>query len=132
MGVLEDSLKVVKLATTLANPELYQAATKANVEALELSNKNIELQRKIGELESQVSDLEAKLKLTGEVFREGEFVYRVGDPGGFCSRCWDVEHKLVHIIRMDKGKDRGTGPGCPECKTFTWGHGQNPRMKAGA
>ena len=43
MGVLESSMEVVKLAGKIANPELVQAATKANVEALELSHKNLEL-----------------------------------------------------------------------------------------
>ena len=127
MGLLESSLEVVKLAGKLANPDLVLAATKANIDALELSTKNIELQKKITELENHEKELLAKLTLTGEVFREGEFVYRDGEPTGYCSRCWDVDHRLVHIITMDSG--RGLRPGCPQCKTFTYGHAQNPRMR---
>ena len=37
MGLLESSMEVMKLAGKIANPELVQAVTKANVEALELS-----------------------------------------------------------------------------------------------
>jgi len=129
MGLLESSLEVVKLAGKIANPELVQAATRANIEALELSTKNIELQKKITELENHAKEVEAKLKLTGEVFREGEFVYRDGEPRGYCSRCWDVDRRLVHIITMDAGQGRGLRPGCPQCKTYTHGRGQNPRMK---
>jgi len=37
MGLLDSSLEVMKLAGKIANPELVQATTKANIEALELS-----------------------------------------------------------------------------------------------
>ncbi len=128
MGVLESSMEVVKLAGKIANPELVQAATKANVEALELSHKNLELQRKATQLEIQVSDLEAKLKLTGQVFRQDGFVYMDGDPEGLCSRCWDVDRKIVHVIQIHFGKD-GVKPGCPQCKTAMWHHPpRNPRL----
>jgi hypothetical protein len=129
MGLLETSLEVVRLAGKIANPELVQAATKANIEALELSGKNLELQKKIGDLEARVSELEAKLRLTGEVFREGDFVFLEGELKGYCSRCWDVDRRLVHIIRMDRGPGRGIGSACPECKTATYGSAQNPRKK---
>ena len=111
----------------MANPELLRAATKANVEALELSTKNLELHKNAEELKNKVKELEAQLALTGEVFREGDFVYHEGERRGFCSRCWAVEHKLVHIIQMDKSKGP-FGCGCPQCRAFTRGHGQNPRM----
>ena len=128
MGLLETSLEVVKLATRIANPELVQAATKANIEALELSGKNLELRKRAEDLESKVKGLEAQLTLTGEVFREGPFVFREGERGGYCSRCWDVEHKLVHIIKISR-KDGGLGHGCPQCQIFPWGNPSNPRMK---
>lgn len=130
MGLVETSLEVVKLATKLANPELVQTATKANIEALELSGKNLELHKDAEELRNKVKELEAQLALTGEVFRHGDLVFREGEQRGYCSRCWDVEHKLIHIVMIDKGKGQGMGNGCPQCKTFFWaGHGQNPRMK---
>jgi hypothetical protein len=131
MGILETSLEVVKLATAVANPQLIQAATRANIEALELSTKNLELHKKVLQLEEQVKELNANLILTGEVFREGDHVFRDGEPTSYCSRCWDAEHKLIHIIFMDMGQGRGYKPGCPQCKTATHGRGQNPRMKQG-
>jgi hypothetical protein len=131
MGLLDSSMEVVKLAGKIANPELVQAAMKANVEALELSQKNLELQKKATQLETQVSDLEAKLKLTGEVFRAPEntsVVFLEGDPTGFCSHCWDVDHQLIHIIRMNNPNHAGLG--CPHCKTMLLNRSvQNPRMK---
>src|SRR6202795_4991733 len=103
MGLIDTSLEVLKLASKIANPELVQAATRANIEALELSGKNLELRQRAEELENQVKELKAQLLLTGEVFREGDLVFREGDlvfregeQRGYCSRCWDVERKLVH------------------------------------
>ena len=127
--MLENSLKVLKLATQIANPELVQAATQANIEALELSGRNLELRKQAEELENQVKELKAQLTLTGEVFRDGDLVFREGEQRGYCSRCWDVEHKLVHIVSMGPGGRSGHN-GCPQCKTFyNFGHVGNPRMK---
>jgi len=109
---------------------LLPSVMRANIEALELSQKNIELQKRVTELEIQANELEEKLVLTGEVFRDGDHVFRDGELGGFCSRCWDVEHMLVHVIFMNTGKGSGIRPGCPNCKIETRGRGQNPRMKA--
>ena len=69
MGLLETSLEVVKIAGKLANPELIQAATKANIEALELSKQNLELQKRATALDDKIRELDDKLKLTGVVFR---------------------------------------------------------------
>jgi hypothetical protein len=126
MGLLESSLEVLKLAGKIANPELVQAATKANIEALELSTKNIELQKKAAELEEKVEGLEATIALKGEVFRHSDFVYLKGDPHACCSRCWDDDHKLIHIVHMHHDK-RGMSAGCPKCKTSTMNPSPNPR-----
>jgi len=128
MSLLENSLQVVKIATAMANPELLQAATKANVEALELSTKNLELHREAEELKKKVKELEDQLTLVGEVFREGDMVFHEGVLNACCSRCWDIERKLCHIVQMDKGKGQGMGWGCPGCKTLYWRVRQNPRM----
>jgi hypothetical protein len=109
MGLLESSLQVVKIATAMANPELLQAATRANIEALDLSTKNLELHKQAGELETRVKELEAQLALVGEVFSEGDLVFREGELRGYCSRCWDVEHKLVQHSQ-DRERER-TGRG---------------------
>jgi hypothetical protein len=58
MGLIDTSLEVLKLASKIANPELVQAATRANIEALELSSKNLELRqapRHIGTTSTQDS-----------------------------------------------------------------------------
>lgn len=131
MGLLETSLEVVKIAGKLANPELIQAATKANIEALELSQQNLGLQRRVAELDDKIRELDDKLKLTGVVFRAPEnanVVFLEGDPTGSCSHCWDAERRLIHIIRMNNSNHSGLG--CPHCKTMLLNLSvQNPRMK---
>jgi len=36
-----------------------------------------------------VKELEDKPALVGEVFREGDLVFREGELRGYCSRCWE-------------------------------------------
>ena len=129
MDILNTSKELVKIATKIANPELLQAAYEAQEKAFDLSTKNLEMQQTIDRLEKQIQELEGKLKLTGEVFREGDFVFREGEERGYCSRCWDVDHNLVHIILIDLGKGGGLANGCPQCKIGTRGRGQNPKLK---
>ena len=126
MGLLESSREVLKIAAQIANPELVTAATKANVEALELSAKNMELHKLAGDLLNQVKELQEKLKLSGEVFVEGDFAYREGDQAAYCVRCWDVDRRLVHVIRV-AGQRMSGDPGCPECKTRWVMYRPNPR-----
>src|ERR1700683_5750819 len=129
MGLIDTSLEVLKLASKIANPELVQAATRANIEALELSGKNLELRQRAEELENQVKELKAQLLLTGEVFREGDLVFREGEQRGYCSRCWDVESKRVRIVTMGAGGRRGPN-GWHQCTTSsTFGLVGTPRMK---
>ena len=45
MGIVQDSLEVVKLAAKFANPELIERVTALNEQVLELSAKNVELQK---------------------------------------------------------------------------------------
>ena len=124
MGLLDTSLEVVKLAAKLANPELVQAATKANIEALELSRQNLELQKRVKELEDKVRELDGKLTLTGEVFRHSQFVFREGDPDPCCSHCWDADRKLIHVLVQDSGL------ACPHCRIIVYfADAENPRMK---
>ena len=120
MGLLDSIQSVSKLATQIANPELLKQVANANEQAVELSQANLQLQMKIVELESQIRVLQAKRDLTNSLFRNGDFVFRDGDPNACCPRCWDVEQKLIHILM---GKD---GFQCPNCKTAYMTYMGNP------
>ena len=111
MALLDTIQGVSKLATQIANPDLLTAVSDANEQAVELSQANLQLQKRVAELEAQVALLTVKRDLANSLFRNGDYVFRVGDPGACCPRCWDDEQKLMHVLMT---KD---GVACPRCKT---------------
>jgi hypothetical protein len=126
MSLLDTTMELAKLAGTVANPELVQEALKANKEALDLSRENLELQKRIMALETQVKELLADQSLSKSLFRNGDYVYKDGDPTAFCPLCWDAHRKLIHLhIIAFKGVH------CPDCKTqYDQSHKQNPGRDA--
>jgi len=117
MGILQDSLEVVKLAAKFANPELIERVTALNEQVLELSTKNIEFQQEVFRLQTELQEADRKLVLIGEVEREMDFVYRKGEPEPCCPRCYDVDRRLVHIVETREPKI-GITPSCPQCDTI--------------
>jgi len=117
MGILQDSLEVVKFAAKLANPELIQRVTALNEQVLELSSKNVEFQQRVFELERQLQQSNDKLVLVGEVERKDGFVYVKNDPEPCCPRCFDVDKRLVRIAEMRDKSIVGIQPTCPQCKS---------------
>jgi len=116
MGIIQDSVEVVKLAIKFANPELIERVTALNEQVLDISGKNIECQQKIARLEKELQEANDKLKLVGEVERKDGYVYLKTEGEPCCSRCFDVDRRLVHIIETRDTKV-GVHPICPECET---------------
>lgn len=116
MGILQDSLQVMKIAARLANPELLERVTALNEQVVELSSKNVELQERAFGLDRELQQAYEKLRLIGEVERRDNFVYLKGETAPSCPRCFDVDRKIVHIIETREPKI-GIHPLCPECKT---------------
>ncbi len=75
MGILQDSLEVVKLAAKFANPELMERVTALNEQVLDISSKNIEFQQQVSRLERELQEARDKLNLIGEVERKNGFIY---------------------------------------------------------
>jgi hypothetical protein len=115
MGILQDSLEVVKLAAKFANPELIERVTALNEQVLELSTKNVGLQQETARLERELQDAHAKLRVIGEVERREGFIYLKTEPYPCCPRCFDVNKALVHIIKASI-PHIGFKFICPECK----------------
>jgi hypothetical protein len=116
MGIVQDSLQVVKVAARLANPELLERVTSLNEQVLDLSSKNVELQERVFGLEKELQQANEKMRLVGEVERRDDFVYLKGETAPSCPRCFDVDRRLVHIVETRDPKT-GIHPFCPECKT---------------
>jgi hypothetical protein len=113
MALLDTLLRVTKIATQIANPELLRETTKANVEALELSRDNVTLQRRVNELEQQLREVSDRRSLAETVYRLEDFVFRDGDPNPCCSGCWDTKERLIHTVPAPS-----LFPICPACKTI--------------
>jgi hypothetical protein len=73
MGIVENSLEVVKLAAKFANPELIERVTALNEQVLELSTKNVEFQQEVFRLEKKLVQAKEKLSLIGDVRAENGF-----------------------------------------------------------
>jgi hypothetical protein len=136
LGLAKTTTELIKEATQLAraakNTDLAEKLIDVYQNVVELTETNQQLRSEIQTQKNKVKEVEAQLALTGEVFREGDLIFREGERGAHCSRCWDSERKLIHIVKIHRGKGEGIGNGCPQCKTFYWrGHEQNPRMKQG-
>ncbi len=116
MGILQDSLEVVKLAAKFANPELMERVTALNEQVLDISSKNIEFQQQVSRLERELQEARDKLNLIGEVERKNGFIYLKTETDPCCPRCFDVDRRLVRIIETRDMK-MGVHPTCPECKT---------------
>ncbi len=122
MGVLQDSLEVVKLAGRIANPELLEKVTSLNEQILEVSSKNVELQQKVSMLERELQEATAKLHLMGRVQRRDGFIYHEDEPDPCCSHCFDSERILIRIVEAHNPKaGHGSSPYCPRCKTHFGG-----------
>jgi hypothetical protein len=117
MGIIQDSLDLAKIAGKLANPELLERVTKLNEEVLELSAQNVELQRRVFALEKELEELSQKLTVVGETERRHGHVYLKGDTTPHCSRCFDVNRKMVHLVST-RLPQIGMNAICPECKTI--------------
>lgn len=120
MGIIQDGLELAKLAGRIANPELMEKVTQLNAHLLELSGQNVEFKKLIDELENELREANAKLTLVGEVERRNGYVYRTGDIEPHCTRCFDVDHRLVHLTYSVLPK-QGRTVICPECETAYFG-----------
>jgi hypothetical protein len=129
MGILQDSLEVVKLAAKFANPELIERVTALNEQVLELSTKSVEFQQQVFRLERELRSANEKLKLIGDVERRGGFIYLKTEPEPCCSRCFDVDRVLVHVIETRDTK-LGIHPSCPQCKTAFGAYPQGLRGRS--
>ncbi|MBZ5663821.1 MAG: hypothetical protein LAO30_04395 [Acidobacteriia bacterium] len=116
MGIVQNSLEVVKLAAKFANPELIERVTALNEQVLELSSKNVEFQEQVFQLEKQLQQANDKLRLIGETERREGFIYLKTEPEPCCPRCFDVDRVLVRIVKT-KLQPAGYRFMCPECET---------------
>lgn len=117
MGIVQDSLEVVKLAGKFANPELVERVTKLNEQVLELSSKNVELQEKVFSLAKELQQASEKLRLIGNTKRKNGFIYHQEEPEPCCAHCFDTEKILIRIVeKHDLNSMSGSTPFVPAAR----------------
>lgn len=82
---------------------------------VDIMEQSLTQQKRIEELTSEVRELTSKLKTRGQLVRELD-CYWLADQNGtrtgapFCSRCYDVDAQLVHLLFQSSAHDF-----CPQC-----------------
>jgi hypothetical protein len=98
----ETRLKIADLMDTLADARI----------------KAVEIQEVIQDKDKRISELEAAFEMKVKLIRHVDAYYEVNDSGNpvgapFCSYCWEVNHKPIHLHR--EGGNMWDYV-CPACK----------------
>jgi hypothetical protein len=77
----------------------------------------VETQELLEEKEKQIKTLTEALEIKGKLVRRLDSYYQADDNGEaagdpYCSKCWEVDHKLVHLT---KDPLSGARSFCPSC-----------------
>lgn len=107
MGIIDDVKSVAKTVQQIDNIDLYRRILDLQGEITTLVEENAKLRRQVTEFES-VAATAAVLVVKRDSYwrvREGE------EDGPFCTRCWDVDKKLV---RLHEAASPEYGR-CPNC-----------------
>lgn len=102
-----DFLKIIEL---IKDPDLRMKIT-------ELYGQNIELKEENHKLRMSLQEAKDKSKINSELTHKDNHYFK-GEDGPYCTKCWDVDSKLVRL--HDGGSSNGqTYFSCPNCKTHT-------------
>lgn len=110
MAIFDELKTIGKILQEAGKIEQYQ-------QILETQEKLLEMQKKIIDLENENQKLKEQLDIKDNlIYKEELYWLKNGsyEDGPFCSRCWDVNKKLVRA----KGR-RNNGFICPECNHYT-------------
>jgi len=105
LATADSAIEKAELKLRLA--EIMTKLALAQTDALE-----IDLQ--IIHYHDRIKQLEDALRISATVGKDGDAYYELkdGKPSGspYCLRCWEIDHKLVHLV-IDSGNKRT----CPHC-----------------
>jgi hypothetical protein len=113
---LNDIDKLGELTRTIDNVELHAAVVELKSKLVDIKLETSKLHERIAELE-RVDEIEAALRFEHDAYwqqDEGE------TTGPLCSRCWDVDRKLVRQRNAriaNQGRHRWI---CPACENGCW------------
>jgi len=109
--------------------ELRRVISDLNLEMVETQKEMVEAQKRLIEqlqanigLEQEIRELKEENKKlrspdSKPIIKDG--LYYVKEDGPFCTRCYDVEILLVHLVKTTSGIRTVAGNHhCPNCKTY--------------
>ncbi len=102
-----DFLKIIEL---IKDPDLRMKIT-------DLYGQNIELKEENHKLRNALQEVKERAKINSELTHKDNHYYKSED-GPFCTKCWDVDNKLVRLHKGDISNGE-TYFSCPNCKTHT-------------
>lgn len=106
---------ITKSASDLGNDELYADLQKLSKQAFKLIIENLKLKQENKLLKEQNNN-DAKKQPENDC-------YYFADEGLYCTRCYDVDNRKVHLIKKDIGKN-GVYFSCPICKAEVYQDGK--------
>lgn len=96
---------------------VQEKVTELQNSLLEISSRNLEIQQQAQSLTSERDELRTKLFTHGKVQRVGRLYFEESSDDGCCTRCWEVDRRLVSIIPHQDAKGYRKW-GCPQCKSL--------------
>jgi hypothetical protein len=109
MGIVGDGLEIMKLLNMGANADVHEKLGKF----IDRAN---DLQAKVEQLEQTNKELTEKLRIKDGLYQIWGVLFMEGDPYPLCSKCYEVEKKLVHV-ELPEDRDYAN-PRCQNCSTY--------------
>jgi len=97
MGFIETLKDAVTLVQKTDNIDLVKQMLALQTQAQEMQAENHALRQRVGELEA-ILDFAKGLQF------KAPFYYAPGDQTPFCQRCWEVDHRALHLEGAWQGK----------------------------
>lgn len=107
-SILSADTAIEKAELKLKIADLMTQLAEAQTDVIEIDQQQDEMRKHIAELEKALEN-KSKVTLNGDAYYEIDENHNpTGNP--YCLRCWEVDHKLVHLAFMQGTKY------CPSCK----------------
>ena len=111
-GIRESGISLEKAEVKLQLAELLSSLADAKISL-------VETQELLDAKDKEIKALTEALEIKAKLVRRHESYYQTGEDGEptgdpCCSRCWEVDHRLVHL---GKAPRPGAMSFCPACQT---------------
>ena len=112
MSIISSGKEIIDLIQKAGDMDLYRKMVDLQGELVKLAGTNVELSKKNADLEKQLA-----LKQTMEW--SGDYYWIKDDPTPFCPRCFDHDHKAIHLAHTREMRKPWA---CPHCKSVFTKH----------